>query len=149
MADIEKIHFLRGGFPLCGFTKAFPMNWPPGHIWSHEGDADSLRHPRMCPECKRLQEEQEEKEEESQDAKMETLLRDRVTIEGPFPAEEVGSCQGCGYLVLHKLNLSVVLNNRHVFKIESLSGVSLLLCRACMDALNTKINSVLRMWAET
>lgn len=46
------IHFLHHGLPLCGFTRAVPIDWPGGHVWAHVGDTEALEHPGMCARCR-------------------------------------------------------------------------------------------------
>lgn len=48
---LRRIHFLRSGFPLCGFTSDEPKYWPTGHRWAHFSDAEAKTHPLMCQTC--------------------------------------------------------------------------------------------------
>ena len=43
------IHILNEGFPLCGFSSDFPVNWPEGHLWVSITEPDDAN----CEECKR------------------------------------------------------------------------------------------------
>jgi len=33
---VVQAHVLRAGFPLCGFTRELPKDWPAGHVWLSE-----------------------------------------------------------------------------------------------------------------
>lgn len=28
-----KVHILKHGFPICGFSRDLPVKWPLGHLW--------------------------------------------------------------------------------------------------------------------
>ena len=49
--DLERkiIHILNEGFPLCGFSSDFPVNWPEGHVWTRITEPEKAN----CAECKK------------------------------------------------------------------------------------------------
>jgi len=44
------VHILRAGWPLCGFSKELPENWPKGHKWVRETEASGKGSCRGCVE---------------------------------------------------------------------------------------------------
>jgi hypothetical protein len=44
----QVVHTLWAGRPPCGFTKATPNHWPPGHYTVHYWEVDNM----TCPGCK-------------------------------------------------------------------------------------------------
>jgi hypothetical protein len=42
------IHVLHHGFPICGFTREMPKDWPQGHLWVRKDDAALA----TCPRCR-------------------------------------------------------------------------------------------------
>jgi hypothetical protein len=55
--DVEVVHILHYGLPLCRFTTEVPSNWPPNAKWVALND-DKIVDQATCPRCK-AQAEQE------------------------------------------------------------------------------------------
>lgn len=47
-------HVLRHGFPLCGFSKEVPREWPEGHRWCRPEEVERIdpEKGRLCTGCK-------------------------------------------------------------------------------------------------
>lgn len=51
----RKVHILKEGLPLCGFSRRIPRDWPKGHAWIEEpDDEDPYTGEDRCRECFRL-----------------------------------------------------------------------------------------------
>lgn len=48
MNELQTVHALSQGYPLCGFSKDFPAHWPTDHVWTYVTDLQNTN----CCVCK-------------------------------------------------------------------------------------------------